>query len=82
MFKKTKDIVVCVNKKYNLDVQHIVDHHVKVVRGTINIYLRDDDVYVAFKTKMNAADVAKVIKEKLYKSDTTIVESIVFVKFN
>ena len=81
MFNKTtQDIAVCINKKYNIEIQRIIDRNVKVVAGFTMIYSRGDDVYVTFKTKMNANQISELIKDKLDNSDTTIVGNLVFVK--
>lgn len=80
MLKFKKAMTVCVDKKYNIDVQRVIDHDIRTI-GEQYVYLKDDKVYVGFETKSTAAEVAKTLKEKLYKVDSTIVGGTIFVKF-
>lgn len=80
MLKFKKAMTVCVDKKYNIDVQHVIDHDMHTI-GEHYVYLNDDKVYIGFETKSTIAEVAKTLKEKLYKVDLTIVGGTVFVKF-
>lgn len=80
MLKFKKAMTVCVDKKYNIDVQRVIDQDVRAI-GELYVYLKDDKVYVGFETKSTIAEVAKTLKEKLHKVDLTIVGGTVFVKF-
>lgn len=75
--KLKQAITVCVDKKYNIEVQRVIDHQIKTEEQ--HIYLKDDKVYVGFKTKSTPEQVAKKIKEIL-NTNTTIVGGMVFVE--
>ena len=79
MLKFKKAITVQVEKKYNIDVQRVINKQVETI-GEHYIHLYEDNVYVGFVTKSTIEEVAKTLKKAL-NVDTTIVGGLVIVKF-
>lgn len=80
MFKTKREITICVDKEYTIDIQHFIDNHIKTI-GIETVYAEDDKHYIGFNTYLTADKVAKILCEKLYKAKTDIVGGTIFVKF-
>lgn len=76
-----KNITVCVEKEYNLDIQELISTYVNTI-GTQSIYMSDNKVYIGFETRYSTEKVSKIINEKLYKANTNIIGGTIFVEFN
>ena len=79
MFDFKKEITICANKKYAIDIQEGVKD-IKIY-GAEHIYLNDDMVFDTIVTKYTAEKVANVLKNKLYKCRTKNIGNVVFVDF-
>ena len=79
MFKFKKEITICADKKYAIDIEEAVKD-IKVY-GAETVCVRDNMVFDTILTKYSADKVAKIVKSKLYKTEVTVVGNIVFVDF-
>lgn len=79
MLNNKNAMTVCVDVEHNLDIQRVIIEHVKTI-GCVDVYMDGDKVYVGFETKSTVTDVAKVLKNKLNKSEVKIVGGTLFVK--
>lgn len=82
MFKKYNEIVICVDSKYTVDVEHFINDYVKV-GDVVNVYVDGNKSYTGFKTKATTKQLSKLIEEKLYKAKVkNIVRGVVFLEIN
>lgn len=79
MFKMSNAITICVDKEYWEDVRECIKY-VKTV-GVQQVHARNNNIYVGFNTKLPIGEVAKILKEKLYKVQTIIIGGTIFVEF-
>lgn len=78
MFKRRKAMTVCVDKEHYLDVDKVIS---TINMGLTYVYWTDEKVYCGFETKLTMGEVAKLIKQKLYKTEAEVVGGVIFVKF-
>lgn len=74
LFKR--DITICVDVKYSLDIHKIIDNYVKTV-GVHHVYLDGDKVFIGIETHLNAKEVEKILSEKV-RCKTTVVGGCIF----
>lgn len=78
MFKKKNNITICTEVKNAIDIEEFTNE-IKTY-GVIENYISGDTIYVSFVTKLDTKNVAKLLKEKLYKAETSIHGSVIFFK--
>lgn len=78
MLKRRKAMTVCADEKHYLDVDEIVS---TINMGLTHVYYANEKVYLGFETKLTMGEVAKLIKQKLYKTEAEVVGGVIFVKF-
>lgn len=79
MFKRRKAMTVCVDEKYHFDVDELIS---KINMGWTHVCYANGKAYLGFETKLTMGEVAKLIKQKLYKTEAEVVGGVIFVKFN
>jgi hypothetical protein len=81
MFRFRKNqITINVEKVYNFDIQHFIDEDVKTY-GVSEVKAFHERTLHTFVTKLKVDEVAKLLEEKLYKCNTTVLGNIIVVKF-
>ena len=79
MLRGKNTINVCVDKKFMDDIFAV---HAGILDSKNEEYYIDGDkAYFSFDTKYSTEKFVKIIEKKLYKTETKIVGSIIFVEF-
>lgn len=74
LFKR--DITVCVDVKYSLDIHKVIDNYVKTI-GMHHVYLNDNKVFIGIETHLSVNEVKNILNEKV-RCKSTVVGGCIF----
>lgn len=81
MFNRKNFVTICAQKEYVVDIKMLIDGHIKTNTKFDEVYVVENMSYTTICTRVNVEKIAKIIEEKLYKSETKIQGNTIFVTF-
>ena len=81
MFIRKNFVTICTKSKYAVDIEQLICDCIKT-KGNIDVYSRNEETFTTICTSLNVDEVANIMKEKFYKSETSIHGNTIFVDFD